>query len=122
VPRDNVAAFRPHWPAGLEPGETYVLPCDDNRHACLRVTVGPDGDVWLGMEAQRVDTQTGRPLERDDPVLGLDPLPSLRNRTLAGGGRHLRTHQALLWLALAIKLDNAELDSARSTVTITEGT
>jgi hypothetical protein len=33
----------------------------------------------------------------------------VRCRTGIGGGRHSRTRQALLWLAMAIKLDNEEL-------------
>jgi hypothetical protein len=113
MPRENIAAFRPHWPAGLEQGESYRLHCDDNRHAYLSVLVGPDGDVWLAMAEPRVDGVTGKPRVEDVPGVGriplLDSLPTVRNRTFHGGGRHLRTHQALLWLALAIKLDNADL-------------
>ena len=52
----------------------------------LTVCIGPDGDCWLTAGG-------GQPL---------------RFRTYAGGGQSLRTRQALMVLAEAIRLDNEE--------------
>jgi hypothetical protein len=96
----HLKVFRPRWPDGLKSREFYEVPCDDkgrNGGTWLRVMVADDGDVHVSMqEWERIPE--GQP----------DPLPSIRIRTLAGGGRHGRTRQALLWLAKAIELDNAD--------------
>lgn len=97
--------FQPHWPHGLEQGVCFELPCDDkgcNGKSFLRVMIAPDGDAHLMMQDWE-DYPEGQP----------SPLPTLRNRTFAGGGRHNRTHQALLWLAQAIRLDNEEIKGRR---------
>ena len=103
--------LRPHWPDGLEQGRFYQFNCDDdglNGDAFFRVLVANDGDVHLCASKMIAEGFT-------DKVSGetLMPLyanfPSVRCRTGIGGGRHSRTRQALLWLAMAIKLDNEEL-------------
>ena len=98
--------FEPHWPEGLVPGESYELPCDDkgrNGGSWLRVMVSEaDNDVWLLMQDWE-DLPEGEP----------NPIPSLRCRTLMGGGRHSRTHQALMNLANAIRLDREEAEGKR---------
>jgi hypothetical protein len=48
--------------------------------------IGPDGDMWIGMDKQM----------------------AIRFRNWTGGGRSLRTHNALRILAEAIRLDNLE--------------
>lgn len=98
--QNDESVFRSHWPAGLKQDEVYELPCDDKGRAggvWLRVFVAADGDVHLVMQDWE-DMPQGEP----------NPIPSLRVRTLLGGGRNTRTHQALLWLAQAIRLDAAE--------------
>ena len=52
----------------------------------LTVAIGPDGDCWVSAGGGR----------------------SIRFRTWAGGGMSLRTRQALMVLAEAIRLDNAD--------------
>lgn len=52
----------------------------------LTVAIGPDGDCWVSAGGGR----------------------SIRFRTWAGGGQSLRTRQALMVLAEAIRQDNAE--------------
>lgn len=103
--------LRPHWPDGLEQGRLYQFNCDDDGRdgeAFFRVLVANDGDVHLCASKKLERTAT-------DPVTGethraiYDNYPSVRCRTLGGGGRHSRTRQALLWLARAIQLDNEEL-------------
>lgn len=94
------AAFRPHWPEGLQSGQYYEVLCDDkgrNEGSYLRVLIANDGDVHVMMQDWE-DVPEGKP----------SPFPSIRIRSLAGGGRNIRTRQALLWLAEAIRLDNAE--------------
>lgn len=102
--------FRPHWPKGLEEGRLYQFNCDDDGrdgNAFFRVFVANDGDVHLCasrmLERGFVDKVSGEKL----PTI-FDNFPSIRCRTGAGGGRHRRTRQALLWLARAIQLDNQE--------------
>lgn len=94
--------FKPAWPEGLKAGEFYTLPCDDkgrNGGSWLKVMVSDvDSDVYVSMQDWE-EIPEGLPT----------PFPCIRNRTLFGGGRHTRTHQALLWLAQAIRLDNEEL-------------
>lgn len=89
------------WPEGLKHNETYELPCDDKGRdggSWLRVVIAEDGDVWLCMQDWEDIRQ-----EHSAP----NPIPSLRCRTYFGGGRHGRTHAALLQLANAIRLDTA---------------
>jgi hypothetical protein len=82
--------FAPRWPKDLAPG-MHSLPCDDEPGTWLRIMVEPHtGDVWIGASGAEGGAA------------------SARIRTLAGGGRNLRTHQALLWLALAMQLDRTE--------------
>ena len=97
---ENFDPFRPAWPKGLEQGEVYQLACDDkgrNGASWAQVYVAPDCDVHLTMQDWE-DYPEGAP----------SPMPSLRCRTHEGGGRNGRTHQALLWLAQAIRLDQDE--------------
>lgn len=92
--------FKPQWPEGLKPNEAYQVLCDDkgrNGTSFLNVMVANDGDVHVGMQDWE-DPQVGAP----------DPFPTLRCRTYSGGGRNARTHQALLMLAQAIRLDHEE--------------
>lgn len=103
-PRRESPAFEPHWPEGLETGVFYELPCDDDGHelqARMKVLVANDGDVHVSM-SKYVPGRAGEKPER------LAVLPSIRVRTLAGGGKNLRTLQALRWLAEAIRLDNED--------------
>lgn len=96
---EPVAPFKPHWPAGLEPLNHYKVLCDDkgrNGGSWLAVMVANDGDVHVSM-------QDWEQVPEGEP----DPFPSIRIRTFAGGGRHDKTRQALLWLAEAIRQDNA---------------
>ena len=103
--------LRPHWPEGLEQGRFYQFNCDDDGRdgdAFFRVLVANDGDVHLCasklIEPGFTDKVSGERL----PSI-YDNYPSVRCRTGIGGGMHRRTRQALLWLAMAIKLDNDEL-------------
>ena len=102
---DNV--LRPHWPEGVIAGASYEVLCDDKGRkggSWLRVMVSPaDSDVHLMM-------QDWEQIPDDKP----NPLPSIRIRTRAGGGRNSRTRQALLWLAEAIRLDALEHVSTAS--------
>lgn len=96
------AVFAPHWPKGIEANTLYRIPCDDkgrNGGSWLQLFVANDGDVHVSMQDwEEIGEEGSRP----------DPFPSIRIRTLPGGGRSLRTRQALLWLAEAIRLDNEE--------------
>ncbi len=101
APKREPAAFTPTWPDGLEPGKVYRIPCDDkgrNGGSWLQVFVANDGDVHVAMQDWE-EIPEGRP----------NPIPSIRIRTWAGGGRFLRTRQALLWLADAIRRDREDL-------------
>lgn len=94
------AVFKPKFPDGLETMTVYEVPCDDKGRSggsWLRVIVANDGDVHVSMQDWE-EIPEGLP----------DPFPSIRIRTLAGGGRNLRTRQALLWLADAIRRDALE--------------
>ena len=90
--RDTLRVLNnPFWIPGLEPRKAYRRLHDDHdgtREGILNVFIGPDGDshVWI-----------------DGPE-GV----SLRFRNLLGGGMSLRVQNALMILALAIKLDNEE--------------
>ena len=86
------------WPSGLEVGEFYQVLCDDkgrNGGSWLKVLIAQDGDVHVSMQDWE-EIPEGKPT----------PFPSIRVRTLVGGGRNTRTRQALLNLAEAIMLDN----------------
>lgn len=82
--------FPKHWPEGLEPMSAYVGRSDDSPDDVLILTVSEDGDAFIRT----------RDMERQGP--------SVRICTHAGGGRQSRTRLALLWLALAMKLDAEE--------------
>lgn len=95
--------FKAHWPEGLEHRKLYEFRCDDKGrggNCWLRLIVAEDGDVHLSM----MDWE-----DPQHPDSKPSTLPTVRCRTLVGGGRHRRTRQALLWLAKAIELDNKEL-------------
>lgn len=78
----------PFWLDGVDTKNVYQVK-DDDAQGCLTVCFGEDGDAHIQtlMEPSYV---------------------SLRARTYAGGGRNLRTRMAIMFLALAIKLDNEE--------------
>ena len=81
-----------YWLRSLEVRCCYSRRQDDTDgqrdHAQnLDVTIGPDGDCWLTAGGGQ----------------------TLRFRTWAGGGMSVRTRQALMVLAEAIRLDNEEL-------------
>ncbi len=61
----------------------------DSEFQFLRVCFSPDGDVWV-------------------TVLCDPPYKSVRKRTYQGRGKDLRTRNALMILAYAMKLDNME--------------
>lgn len=94
--------FTPKWPAGLQQDHVYQLPCDDKGRSnanWLQVYVAQDSDVHVMMQDWEDILEKG-----SSP----NPLPTLRVRTYFGGGRNHRTHQTLLWLAQAIRLDMEE--------------
>ena len=94
--------FDPKWPEGLIGETTYGVLCDDKGRdggSWLRVYVATDGDVHVALQDwEDIKTPDSQPT----------PFPHIRVRTFAGGGRSHRTHQALLWLADAIRRDNEE--------------
>lgn len=82
------------WPADLEPMTRYYRAHDDSPPSegkGIYVVIGNDGDAW-------VETTNYH-----------NPTEGMRFRTYAGGGRSTRVRNALLILALAIKLDSEEL-------------
>ncbi len=94
------AAFQSNWPEGLSPEVAYQVLCDDKgckAGSFLNVYIDQQGDVFLSM-------QDWENVPEGEPT----PFPSIRIRTLAGGGRNRRTRQALLWLADAIRRDNED--------------
>lgn len=96
------AALKPHWPDGLVQGEVYQVDCDDKGRkggSWLKVFVANDYDVHVTMQDWE---------DIDEPGTTPNPIPSIRIRTIAGGGQNIRTRQALLWLADAIRRDNEE--------------
>ena len=102
-------AFKPHWPEGLQSRTFYEIPCDDDGHllkSTMKVMIAEDGDVHVSMQRFMDDPKQLPPDLK--PHETMDPFPSVRIRTLAGGGRNTRTRQALLWLAEAIRLDNID--------------
>lgn len=88
--------FAPRWPAELQGNSAYSITCDDARTSGLRLIISRDGDVW-------VQCHEGAGGDGEKYVHA-----GIRVRTYHGGGRHTRTHQALLWLARAMQLDRAE--------------
>lgn len=96
-------ALNPCWPEGIKAGESYQIYCDDKGRdggVWLRVFVANDGDVHVSMQDWEEI--------KEDPESKPSPFPSLRVRTVLGGGRNTRTRQALLWLAKAMMLDHAD--------------
>lgn len=92
--------FKSAWPEGLKERTSYRIVCDDKGRTgstYVEVFVAPDGDAHVVMQDWE-NFPKGMP----------SALPSARIRTGNGGGRSMRTRQALLWLAQAIRLDNAE--------------
>ena len=80
-----------YWLQTLETRIDYTRRHDDtdgkrDHEQDLTVAFGPDGDCWLTAGGGQ----------------------TLRFRTWAGGGMSLRTRQALMVLAEAIRLDNAD--------------
>ncbi len=77
-----------YWISTLAPREAYTRRHDDTDGDTtvaqdLTVAIGPDGDCWVKAGGGK----------------------TLRFRTFGGGGQSLRTRQALLVLAEAIRLD-----------------
>lgn len=80
------------WPNGLEAKKVYSRVQDDHDGSFegeIQVIIGSDGDAWV---------KTTRPRNGD----------LIRFRTLFGGTMSPRVRNALMILALAIKLDNEE--------------
>lgn len=80
-----------YWPASLSTQMVYRRRQDDTDgqlgpDQSLSLVIGPDGDVWVLLPGFK----------------------SLRFRTFFGGGSSLRTRNALLVLAEAIRRDNAK--------------
>ena len=85
-----------YWPGSLEVQQCYARLQDDTEGATgeeqeVSVVVGPDGDVWLRAAGGAT---------------------ALRFRTYSGGGHSLRTRNALLVLAEAIRRDNEDRPQA----------
>ncbi|MEI6165905.1 MAG: hypothetical protein WCS52_01805 [bacterium] len=82
----------PWWPPMLSSDGRYYRPQDDcppSEGSGIAVSIGCDGDAWV---------QTYQPM-----------MQSCRYRVpMFGGGMSPRVRQALLILAMAIKLDNEE--------------
>lgn len=99
---DESQVFEPRWPTGITDLETYQVLCDDKGRdggSWLRVLIAGDGDVHVSMQDwENIKEEGTKP----------SCFPSVRIRTYDGGGRNIRTRQALLWLARAIMLDNEE--------------
>jgi hypothetical protein len=82
----------PFWIPDLTTQECYSRLHDDHDGTCtgtINVKFSEDGDAWLSVIAEH----NGQ---------------SLRFRSLFGGGMSQRVRNALMILALAIKLDNEE--------------
>ena len=89
----QVLLDHPFWPRDLEACISYNRRNDEN-YSLLNVTFGSDGDGWIEV------LQTPDPDEPGNTIQ--------RFRNYFGGGESPRVHNALLMLALAIKLDNEE--------------
>lgn len=85
----------PWCPETLTTRETYVRTQDDcdgiPTKGQLSVTFTEDGDAWL----MAMDSET-------------HSMVSMRFRTMIGGGISLRTQQAIVFLAEAMRLDELE--------------
>jgi len=82
----------PFWIPGLESKTQYSTHDDDTPDstvAILSIIFSDDGDAWVA--------------KWTDPSHA-----SIRKRTHAGGGKDLRTRQAIMILAFAMKLDEEE--------------
>ena len=82
----------PFWITEIEPNEPYKRLHDDHdgeRNGSISVNFSGDGDAWINIQSKR-------------------PGQSLRFRTFHGGGQSPRVRNALMILALAIKIDNQE--------------
>ena len=80
----------PFWIHELSSDVNYTRIQDDHdgtREGQLSVAFTPDGDAWVFTDKHH---------------------PSMRFRNFFGGGMSLRTRNALMVLAYAIKLDNEE--------------
>lgn len=92
--------LRPCWPDGLMADYPVQVLCDDkgrNGGSWLGVMVDSQGDVYVSMQDWE-EVPSGEP----------STMPCVRIRTTNGGGQNVRTRQALLYLAAAIKADNEE--------------
>ena len=91
----------PFWPEGLDAKESYQRFGDDDN-SFLRVLFSDDGDAWPNMFHLE--------MEGDREHMATSP----RYRTYFGGGHSLRTRAALLMLAKAIAMDNADHPQERA--------
>ena len=89
------------WPEGINQDEQYRRYGDDDD-SFLRVVFSSDGDAWPNVFALE---QEGDPTDRSATPRYRVPF--------FGGGESGRTRQALLILARAIALDNAEAPQHR---------
>jgi len=82
----------PFWPNGLEVDKLYTRihdDCEGRTEEKISVGFSVDGDAWISTYAHHA--------------------PMMRFRMpIIGGGNSPRTRNALLLLALAVKLDNEE--------------
>lgn len=81
----------PFWPGDITTNATYFRThddCDGERREGLAVYFAEDGDAYI--------------------KITVPALKSCRFRTVLGGGNSQRVRNALLLLAVAIKLDNEE--------------
>lgn len=79
------------WPAELQANTVYERVQDDHdgtQEGKIKVGFTQDGDAWVTTDKHRG--------------------PTLRFRTLLGGGNSVRVRNALVLLALAIHLENEE--------------
>lgn len=92
-PDDVVRAVfdHPFWLRDLSPSDCYTRYEDDSPTGFIRVMFSDDSDAWIEVISDP---------DPDDNNL------AMRFRTYFGGGQSLRVRNALLLLALAIKLDN----------------
>jgi hypothetical protein len=80
----------PFWPPELKTDTQYFRTqddCDGNLREGIEVIIDQMGDAWVNITTDSL-------------------LKSCRFRTWGGGGRSLRVRNALLLLAIAIKMDN----------------
>lgn len=82
------------WLADLQTDTTYERQCDDTNDKIL-LRFDRDGDAWM-----RTTNLSNEPL--------------MFRMNFIGGGKSLRTRNALLILALAMKMDNEEDDTKKT--------